>query len=195
MKTKERKIKVSFRTPYESKPVRIIADAAIARQDLGEGRLIPLVILDTSERPDIEELLRVHAHLAPGDASCQWGRLLKSKGTVALFIDFIRPVEILIIIEFDIVRQGIIVDQVLRGRGIYIQAGRPGDRLVTTMNSSRVLIDIGPLGFDKKWNELFSKALETHFRNEGLSRRDARAAARGFIEEFRRIGAFRMPGS
>jgi hypothetical protein len=195
MKTKERKIKVRFRTAYEARPVRIVADAAIATQGLGEGRLIPLVILDTSERPDIDELVRVHVHLSPGDASCQWGRLPKNKDAIALFIDFIRPVEMLIIIEFDIARQGVLVDQVLRGRGLYIQPGRPGDRLVTTMGSPRVLVEVGQLGFDDKWNQLYLKAVETRFRKEGLSRRDARTAARDFIEEFRRFGALRVPRS
>lgn len=52
--------------------VPIVADAMIAGP-VAEGVGIPLVILDTSERPDLEELIRVHQHLPPGGRSFPMG--------------------------------------------------------------------------------------------------------------------------
>lgn len=37
----------------EKDALRIVADGAIAHPGVGEGRLIPLVILDISSRPDL----------------------------------------------------------------------------------------------------------------------------------------------
>ena len=53
--------------------VQVVGDAAIAASPFVEGRLVPLVIVDTSGRPDLEELVRVHKHLPPGDVETQWG--------------------------------------------------------------------------------------------------------------------------
>src|ERR1700730_420478 len=59
----------------EKDALRIVADGAIAHSGVGEGRLIPLVILDTSSRPDLEEYIRVHQYAGAGDVKCQWGQL------------------------------------------------------------------------------------------------------------------------
>ena len=192
MKRKSKKVKISFRSESEAKPVPIVWDAAIATRGLGEGRLIPLVIVDTTERPDFEELVRAHTYLSPGDANFRWAQLDAYKDSVALIIDFIRPAELTVIINFNVARQGVLVDQILRGRGLYIKPGRLGDRLSTTMDSPRILVEVGNLGFEAEWTNIFMKAIVNRFRAEGLNRRQAKGAAQGFIEEWRRLGAFRM---
>ena len=69
---KPRKIEV-WLSPHEMQPVRIVSDAAVSMRGAFGGRLVPLVILDTSDRPDIDELIRVHhASLKPGDVKIQW---------------------------------------------------------------------------------------------------------------------------
>ena len=73
MKWKPRKARIPARTEREARPVRIVWDAAIATTIIGDGRLIPLLIIDASERPDVSELVRIHKHLPPGDVICQWG--------------------------------------------------------------------------------------------------------------------------
>ena len=76
--------------------VRIVSDAAIARQDLGEGRLIPLLIIDVVERPDIINLVNAHEHLPPGDMTCLWGQPQGEKNKISLIIDFIRRSNLLL---------------------------------------------------------------------------------------------------
>ena len=121
MRLKPRRVKFPIHNLREAHPLRIVGDAAIATKNLDEGRLVPLVILDTTDRPDIDELIRVHQHLPVGDIDCGWGELEGSKGMVALMLIFNRPSEITAILEFDIVNQGVIVDQILAARGLYIQ--------------------------------------------------------------------------
>jgi hypothetical protein len=47
-------------------PVPIVADAAIATDVVGDGRFIPLVILDTVDRPDIAEIIELQEKVPPG---------------------------------------------------------------------------------------------------------------------------------
>ena len=75
MKLKSRQVEIPIKHPWEAQPARIINDAAVATVGVGDGRLIPLVIIDSAERPDIEELVRVHKYLPPGDVKVQWGHL------------------------------------------------------------------------------------------------------------------------
>src|SRR6266516_340976 len=108
-----RKVKIRLRHAREVSPVRIISDAAIASALRGDGRLIPLLIIDCSNRPDVEEMLRIHAHLAPGDVEIQWGRI-RGHDKVSLLLSFIRPLELNVILDFDIIQQGGLVDLIIR---------------------------------------------------------------------------------
>ncbi|MBJ6750975.1 hypothetical protein [Geomonas anaerohicana] len=176
----------------EACPLRIVADAAIATVTVGEGRLVPLVILDTTERSDVEELIRVHQYLAPGDVACQWGSLDKFKDKVALLLTFKKPAELVIIVEFDIPKQGILVDQAVSAKGIYLQAGREGDRFINNPDAPKILLEIPDTGFRGIWNEIFYKCMVTKMRDRGLGRRQAKVAASDVIEKMREFGKFRM---
>jgi len=191
---KHQRIEDAVRHPYEARPVRIVADAAVSSRGVLGGRLVPLLILDTSDRPDIEELIRVHqTSKNPGDVKIQWARLQGHEDSVALFVTFIRPSEATIVLEFEIVKQGILVEQALIGRAIYIQAGREGDRLIEDPNRPKVLFEIGDTGFTKDWDSMCHKHLARYFRSKGLGRAEAKRAARATIVERRKIGSFRMP--
>lgn len=184
---------IQLRHPREGKPVRIVADGAISTVGLHGGRLIPVLLLDTSDRPDVAELIRVHESLGPGDVKVQWGRLKDREGTVALFLNFVRPVEVFMVLEFDIPRQGILVEQALTSKGIYIAQAEDGqDRLSKNFDRTNVIVEIGDTGFRKTWDGLFYKHVVKEFRSKGLNRSDSRHAARMAIEEFRKFGSFKM---
>lgn len=195
MKPKRKWAEISGRS-YEVQPARIVSDAAIATGGVGDGRLIPLVIVDTSDRPDVEELVRVHQHLPPGDVACQWGhRKGAADHLISLVLRFVRPAEVLLLLEFDIVRQGGIVDQIVTGKGLYLQPGRDGDRLSSNPGAPKILIEVPDTGFKDTWDDMLYKQLTRDFKRRGLSRHQAKAAARNFIREWRDFGKFRIPNS
>jgi hypothetical protein len=190
MKPKKTKV---WLAPHEARPVPIVADAAISRRGAFGGRLVPLLILDTTNRSDIDELIRVHhTLLKPGDVKTQWAERDDHDGSIALVLTFVRPVEAKVIIEFDIAKQGLLVEQALSGKGLYLQSGRAGDRLIKDHDRPKVLLEIVDTGFGKNWDGLFHKHLAKHFRTKGLSRSDAKQAARSTIEELRKLDSFRM---
>lgn len=177
----------------EASPVPIVWDAMIASRGIQEGKLTPLVILDTIKRPDIVELARIHQHLPFGDAISQWGEPYGKKDKLTLYLKFIRPSEINILLEFDVERQAALIDQIIRSSGIYIQPGKPGDRTITTQSNPKILIQIPDGGFKLKWEEIFKKNTVDNFKRRGFKTRPAKEAARMFVEEWRKFGNFRMP--
>src|SRR5262245_50724883 len=153
MRLRPRRKSVSFRTAAEAVSVPIVADAAIATGGIAEGRLLAVLILDTSQRPDIDELVRLHEYMPPGDVGCQWASLHGiNDDSIALVLEFERPAELKVILEFEVRERGALVDLILRGRGFYLQPGRPGDRLKTAFERPRILVDIPDTGFDEQWD-------------------------------------------
>ncbi|MGI8989975.1 MAG: hypothetical protein ACR2I2_10365 [Bryobacteraceae bacterium] len=126
---KAKKIEVQVRDVRETHPVRMIADAAISTRGRHGGRLLPLLLLDTTDRPDIAEFIRLHEFFGVGDVKAQWGKVEATghDGTAALFLTFIRPMELFMVLEFNIARQGLLVEQTLTGQGIYLARAEGGD--------------------------------------------------------------------
>jgi hypothetical protein len=190
---KAKKTEILLRHPREATPVPIVADAALSTVGLHGGKMLPVLLLDTSNRPDVAEFIRVHESLGPGDVEFQWGKIEGHEGTVALFLKFIRPIELFLVLEFDIVRQGILVDQALTGQGIYIaRANGAGDRLKYDIDRPKVIVEVADTGFRQTWDELLKKHLVKHFRQDGLGRHESRRAARSLIQELRKIGSLRI---
>ena len=172
-------------------PLRIVADAAMSTRGLHGGRILPVVLLDTADRPDLDDLIGVHRIN---------GQIEGHKGTVGLFLTFIRPMEIFAIIEFDIVRHGLLLDLALSGQGIYIaRSNGDDDRFRKAIDRPKLLVELADTGFGKKWNEIFHKQIAEHFRENGLSKSESKNAAMSAISELRKIGALKMndiiPGS
>jgi hypothetical protein len=181
----------------EKDALRFVADGAIATIGVGEGRLIPLVILDTSNRPDFEEFIRIHQYVGAGDVKCQWGQLIGHHNTVALVLSFLRPAELVVIVEFDLQRNhGVLVEQVLSTKALYIQAGREGDLLKQNVNVPKVILEVPDTGFGRKsWDKIYSRYTTVKMREHGLNRTDAKRAAKEAIAELRKLGTVRMGGS
>ncbi|HML12280.1 MAG TPA: hypothetical protein VK456_03180 [Xanthobacteraceae bacterium] len=174
--------------PYKvPKPaVPIVSDAAIATDAIGDGRFIPVVIMDTSARPDIAELISIHDKAPPGDVVSAWGSILDGpRDHLALFLHFQRPMELSFALNFDLSRQGSIVELALRSRAIFLQAGKLGDRLYRTLDAPRMIAELGGGMPKERWDDLWAKAIKRRLRTEGLSNGEAKRAAIRFIEEMR----------
>jgi len=173
-------------------PTPIIADAGLATYGIGEGRLIPVLIIDTSERPDIEDLVKIHEKLPPGDVAIQWGRLNGSKENIALIMEFTRPSEANLILNFNIESQGGLVDIILHAKGLYIMPCCEVDIFINTMDDAKIIIEIPDTGIKDVWDDVWHKAVLKVFRRRGLSRAEAKVASRDFIDKIRSVTKLRM---
>jgi len=76
--------------------------------------MIPLLMIDTSLRPDIETMVLAHKHSVPGDvmsASSIPSRLDTSH--VSLVLVQTKPSQCVVLLEFSVAEQGGIVDQII----------------------------------------------------------------------------------
>lgn len=186
-KVKRAKVKLD-----ESRLVRLVSDAAMAGP-VADGRLIPVLIIDTGRRPDIQELIRQHQYLQPGDAEHQWATLRKDRDRVMLILTFSRPSNVDMVIPFSIEHDGILVDSMIRSGAVYLQAGSTGDRLSSTLNHPRLLIELPDTGFGPHWESLFEKRMTQVMANRLLvSRHKAKPAAKRLITELRQTTSIRM---
>jgi len=191
--TKWKKAKIELSNAAEKKPVPIVADAVVASRGMAEGRMIPLLIIDTSQRGDIEDMVRAHEHFGPGDATSAWALPSRfDKSRIRLVLSVTKPGRCVIILEFDVALQGGVVDQIVHAQGVYLQPGRPGDRLVSTIEKNRILVEVPSTEFRNDWDRIFQTALNKEFRRRGLPRSKAKQASQDFMNEWRRFGAIRM---
>ncbi len=113
--------------------------------------------------------------------------------SVRLVLRMTGPSECVVIVEFDVERQGILVSQILYAQGVYIQPGRPDDRLATTLNKPRVLVEV-PRNreFRHRWERLFAKANFKRLRKKGLSRAEAKYAVKTATARWQEVFHRRM---
>ena len=178
--------------PDNTPVIRVVGDALIASRPIGEGRMFPVLILDTGDHPALAELVQLHATSPPGDVETTWCTAKGDPDSVALSLSFERPMEYSCVVLFSLGRQGVLVDQILATQGCYLQPGQPGDRLRNTIDSPRILIEVPLTGFEVEWETMYDKVLRRRFRDAGLGRRAARRAADSMKAEWReKLGSFR----
>ncbi len=138
----------------------------------------------------------VHAHSeldTSGDVESNWSLKGRTSKSPLLILRFTKPSECLVLIEFDTPSQGILVDQILWAQGLYLQPGRPGERLITTMDNPRIL---GELPTNDAFREVFrpihEKAIYRRFRSGGMTRAAAKRATGSFLKEWRDVFQRRM---
>lgn len=173
--------------------VRIVADGLMSTALVADGRMLPVLIVDTSDRPDIDEYIRVHANAPTGDVRIQWAQA-PELNMVILLLSFERPLVMQLQIGFRLAaHQGVLVEQILAMGGFYLQAGRDGDRLKRTMDRQRIIMEAPDTGFRPIWDKIFHKHTVKALQERGLDRAQAKRAAYEVITLMRKTGEFRMP--
>jgi hypothetical protein len=181
---------------HPSLVVPIVGDGALAGAAFADGRLLPVLILETSKRSDVSEVLRIHRFIPVGDAQFRWALSRDTDDGVALWMRFVRPIEVELLLQFSIERQAILVEGMLSGGGVWLQEGSPGDRLATTLEAERLAVELPDVGFRAEWDRfLLRRVTRVIAERAGLSRRKARPLAKETIENMRKMTSFRMPPS
>lgn len=96
------------------------------------------------------------------------------------------------IIEFDIAKQGILVEHILQSNALYIQSRVPGDRLGHDLDRPKMLVEVPDTNFKGKWEKLYFNAIFQRMRNNGLNRKVAKVAAQNYLTKVREIASFRI---
>lgn len=155
--------------------------------------MVPVLILDTTNRPDIDDMIAAHKHGGQGDVRSVWGTPSRwRKESLQLVLTVVNPSQCVVVLEFHLPRQWGVVDQIVQTELLYLQGGRPGDRLASTFDAGRVIMEIPCGDFRGEWEEVFREVLVKEFRNGGLRKWEARERAGQFMGEWRAMGSQRI---
>lgn len=179
---------IGFDSPKEQIPVPIVADAAVASVQTKGGLLVPVLLIDTSSRPDIENLIRFHMLQSSGECKSIWAHLDPNEmNAINLILQFLSPSKCSIVLEFDILKQGGIVDHIVQAEALYLYPARPGERFKDDMTRESILVEVPSERFAAEWDRMFDSALQEEGRRSGLSKKQAQEYAQEVKKDWRRI--------
>lgn len=178
---------ITFVNSVEGIPLKLISDAAVATRTIADGRLIPVLLIDTSSRPDIENLIKAHKYFGPGDAKSSWGKLSTKQNTINLILRFEKPVKCTLIFEFDILEYGGIIDQIVHNKVLCIQCAKEGERFLRTFEREKVLIEVPSSDFEQEWEMMLNRTLECDGKRKGLNKKQAQEYSNNVIKSWREI--------
>jgi len=180
-KRKEKQASLSDRNAI----VPIVSDAAVATGAVGDGRLVPLVILDTTNRPDLIDLFKAHDKMPPGDADTTWVSIGGFEDHLGLWFRFKKPFEVDAVLNFELSEHGLTVDMTMNARAVYLQVGKPGDRFYKAMEAPRIIVEIGACMATQEWEKIWLRAIRNRLRKEGTKRHEAKRLAPEYMAHVR----------
>jgi hypothetical protein len=187
------KIKAKFSV---SNVYKIVADGAIATQHTADGRLIPVLILKNENNNNLESLIKIHAD-TPGDAQSMWAKQRFNSKTMFLIFKFKKPLEVEMIIEFDLSKHHILVDAITCSNGVYLQLGDEGDNVSKDVNAPKILVEVPSGTIIDNWDKTLRKIIIIKLLKSGFSRQEAFTASIEHIARQRELcGArFKRPSA
>ncbi|MFZ2406775.1 MAG: hypothetical protein WAW41_16695 [Methylobacter sp.] len=157
--------------------VPIVGDGAIANPDFGDGRFIPVLIVDCCNHSALLDLILIHSETPPGDVVAKWGRRRFEKKHIYLTLDFKRPVETSASFCFNVAKQSILVDWIRNARGVYLQPTESGSKVSEGINSPKISVEIPSSATLPDWEEIYRDSLIKRYVKSGFSKTQAKEAA------------------
>lgn len=172
--------------------VSIVGDGAIGNPDIGEGRLIPVLIVDCENHPALHDLILIHADTPPGDVVVRWGRRIFDKKRVYLTLDFARPVATSASFCFEVSKQGGLVDWIINTRAVYLQPSASGAKVKEGLDQPKIVVEIPPETTLPGWEDIYRNSVIRTYRKNGCTRTEAKEAADQHLARLRELSAMRM---
>ncbi|EMM0835814.1 hypothetical protein RVV06_001811 [Enterobacter ludwigii] len=172
--------------------LNLVGDGAIANTKTADGRLIPVIILDTREKKELEYLVKMHEQIDTGDVNSVWSVSRFNHEQVYLVLFFKSPMEFKVAISFQTLRHSPIIEGIRTSKAVYIQPGAPGDRVKHNINAPKILVEIPSKTTFEKWDDIFEKAVIKKFKKEGLRGSNLKTASREHISLMKDIWGRRL---
>lgn len=172
--------------------VPIFGDGGIGNPEVGDGRLIPVLIIDCSTHSDLYNLILIHEETPPGDVTIKWGRRLFDKRHAYLTLEFTSPIKTTATFRFLLAKQAGLVDGIIRSRGVYLQPLQSGSKVIAGIQKPKLLVEIPSSATFPGWPELHRSATQKRYRKEGASRSQAAVLTKEHLARVADLWAQRM---
>ena len=163
----------------------VIGNGAIGSPGVADGRVIPVLILDCVERPDILDIVLFHQDKPPGDVVSIWAKHFFDSSVVYLDLEFKRPTPGKIIIKFDLRKNTLLVDKIFQANAVYIQPSNFGLKVADGINKPKILVEVHTSGAPFNWDSLCDKWTRKRLRQSGFSGKELKTAAIELIKQNR----------
>lgn len=151
----------------------VVASAAIANVGVANGRNIPVVIVESDSDKKIEKLITTHQAVSNGSCTSQWGITVGNE-YVILVLTFSTPVEQKLFLFFDVIKYGIIVNQILYSKCMYLMTGNKDTKFSEHLNEPRILLEIPCDDFEGEWKKIYKKEFSKFLQKKHkLAKREA----------------------
>jgi len=165
-----------------------IADGMLSIPKLGEGRLIPCVILEKSIAREVYNLCQAHINSEPGDVTTTWARpfsLLKPTNLI-LKIEFKKPIQATFGIVFNIFNHFALIDAIVQSQALRIEAGNIGDK-ISQLKNADILIEVQRTNFAGVWEKHLLHTLKERYKKKGIKKNKLEHLAKEHIKSMREI--------
>ncbi|KKI48451.1 hypothetical protein XK97_04660 [Obesumbacterium proteus] len=170
----------------------LVGDGAIANSKTADGRLIPVMILDTRENKQLEFLVKMHSQIDTGDVISIWGVERFNNSRINLVLFFRSPIELKVAISLNSMKHAGLIEGILISKAVYIQPGSPGDKVSDNINASKILVEIPAKTTFDKWDAIFEKSVIKKLKKEGLRGKNLKEASREHISLIKDIWGKRL---
>jgi hypothetical protein len=104
-----------------------------------------------------------------------------------LYMEFLKPMNCEFGILFDAEGKLALIDAIMHAQAVYLQAGKPGDRLSRTIDATKMIVEVPRGDYFVMWEKRMPKLVAKRMRAKGLSRSDSRKAAPEVIKTMREM--------
>ena len=169
----------------------IVEEGLMSSESIGEGRMIPALVIDINGNKNIEDLIKIHKSITTGDVIMTWSRDFYKRNLFILKMQFTKPMEIVFGIDFKIDTDYSLIDGVIESKGFYLQTGVKGDKVSKKADDPKILVEVPDMGVKDLWNKILLKTVKKNFRKKGHSKRESITGAKQHIHEMRKIWKMR----
>ena len=183
------RIEIKYTSAVQKNLMQVSGKGAFSLPEFAEARLIPVLMIDMSTRPDLQNYINLHCEEKGfvGDVKTAWEVTHKLSKKSILSLELDGPVKTIARIEFTRPKDTLFIEKILVSEGFYLQHGKKGELPSATLDRNKVYLEIPHMSFRNYWDKTALKDLSKKHRKSGLKRKDAMDAAKMDIMKVRTI--------
>lgn len=166
-------------------------EGLISDDGLGEGRMIPALVLEVGKNKDIVELIQLHKSIPNAEADITWVLDPFHRKNFILRLSFQKPIQIQFGIRFDIDKDAVLIDGIIQSKGLCLMTGKKGDKVSKKMKYGSLLIEVPDTGVKGRWDKMHLTSVVKRFRKKGLTKNEAKDAAKEHISSIKELWKLR----
>lgn len=170
----------------------VVASAAIATRGIANGKNVPVVFVEADHENRIQAILSIHKTTPEGNCTSSWG-FTNNKKVAVLVLDFSDPVQERVVLLFDVIKFGVLVDQILYTQCLFLMVGSESSRLSLCLDEGRLQLEVPGEYYVEEWTKTYRKLYSKHLRKKyNLTQKQAFDTFDKMQEEFTRLKKLRI---